>query len=240
MLSIVIPAYNEEKRIASTLSLLRKKFPSAYIIVVFEGDDNTPEVVKQYGGTVIINKTRIGKGGSIKIGVQKALGDKVLIIDADLPTLDVEKLVNVDADLVIAHRDVSTMPPIRRFLHHAFVFLTKLFFPSLYRFHDFQAGVKVVKLNKLKEILHELVMNDYVFDVNLVYSFVKRGYKVVEIPVKYYHKEEDSKISKKLIKIIIFMFLSLVKLRFFYSPFRKILYTKSFLKVQNWIINRLR
>lgn len=240
MLSIVIPAYNEEKRIANTIKVLKEKFPSAPIIVVFEGNDKTPDIVRQHGGIVIINNRRLGKGGSIKEGLKRVTGEKVLIIDADLPTLDLEKLVKSDADLVVAHRDVSTMPPIRRFLHHGFVFISKLFFPSLYKFHDFQAGIKLVRIDKVKEVLEELIMNDFVFDLNLIYSFVRRGFKVEEIPVNYIHKEEDSKISGKLLKIIIFMFLSVVKLRIFYSPFRKILFTKWFSRLQSWIIDRLR
>jgi len=240
MLSIVIPAYNEEKRIAKTLSLLRQKISNSEIIVVFEGNDKTPEIAKKFGAIIYVNETRLGKGGSIKVGIQNAKAERILIIDADLPTTEIEKIINQDADLVIAHRDISTMPRVRRFLHHGYMFLTKLMFPSLRRFSDLQAGVKLVKRDKIDQVMNELIMNDFVFDTNLIYSFLKHGFSVKEVPVRYEHEEEDSKISGKLFKIIIFMFLSLVKLRVFYSPFRGVLYTKTFLKLQDKIIKVLR
>ncbi|QIW23737.1 glycosyltransferase [Sulfolobus sp. S-194] len=240
MLCVIIPAYNEERRISQTLSLIKQKFPDVEIIVVFEGNDSTPEIVKKFGGIVYENRTRLGKGGSIKFGLQLVNEDKALVIDADLPTIEIEKVINGNADLVIGYRDLRSMPPKRRFLHHGYMFLVKLLFPSLRGFNDIQSGIKLINVRKAKEVLDELIMNDYVFDTNLVYAFVRRGYSVKEIPVSYNHEEEDSKISKNLIKIIIFMFLSLVKLRVYYSPFKKIIYTKTFLRVQDWLINKLR
>ncbi|MBP1357722.1 MAG: glycosyltransferase [Sulfolobus sp.] len=240
MLSIVIPAYNEEKRIADTLHFLRLKFPSSNIIVVFDGNDKTPDIAKKFGAFVYVNGARLGKGASIKLGLSIAKSNKILIIDADLPTDEVEKIITQDADLVIAHRDLSTMPRIRRFLHHGYNFLAKLLFPSLIRFKDLQAGVKLVKKEVTERIMDELIMNDFVFDTNLIYAFVRHGFKVKEVHVKYNHKEEDSKISGKLVKIVIFMALSLIKLRVYYSPFRRILYTKTFLKIQDKIIKMLR
>ena len=240
MLSIVIPAYNEERRIAKTLSFLRQKFPDSEIIVVFEGNDNTPEIARKFGTVIYVNKTRLGKGGSIKVGIRNAKAERILIIDADLPTTEIEKIINQDADLVIAHRDISTMPRLRRFLHHGYMLLAKIMFPSLMRFNDLQAGIKLARRDKIEMVMDELVLNDYVFDTNLVYSFIRHGFTVKEVPIKYNHEEEDSKISGKLIKIILFMFLSLVKLRVFYSPFRWVLYTRMFLKLQDKIIKALR
>lgn len=240
MISIVIPAYNEERRIAGTLSFLRQRFPESEIIVVFEGNDRTPEIARRFGAAIYVNKTRLGKGGSIKVGIKNAKAERILIIDADLPTTEIEKIVSQDADLVIAHRDISSMPRLRRFLHHGYMLLAKLMFPSLTKFNDLQAGVKLVKRDKIEMVMDELVMNDFVFDTNLVYAFIRHGFTVKEVPIKYNHEEEDSKISGKLIKIILFMFLSLVKLRVFYSPFRWVLYTKTFLKLQDRIIKALR
>jgi glycosyltransferase involved in cell wall biosynthesis len=242
MLSIVIPAYNEEKRIDRTLRELMNIFKDAEIIVVFEGDDSTPEIVRKYPVVLEINKKRLGKGGSIQRGIELAKREKVLVIDADLPVpLErLKEIVNINSDLIIPYRVIIGMPFKRKFLHNSFKFLVKLFFPSLREFNDFQGGVKLINREKALKVLDELIMNDLLIDVNLIYAFKRRGFNVKEVAVEYIHDETNSKISKKLLKVILLMFLSLIKLRVYYSPFKWVIFTKTYLKVQNWILERLR
>ncbi len=242
MLSIVIPAYNEEKRINMTLGSLKNWLPNSEIIVVFDGNDNTPEIAKKYGAKVIEYKIRLGKGAALREGIIKSMNKKILMLDADLPVTikDLTKILLTDADLVLPKRKIIGMPLRRRFLHKAFILLVKIFFPSLFRISDFQSGVKLIDKEKVSNLIDELIINDLLFDVNLIYAFKKRGYRIKEVEISYIHDESNSKISKKLIKVIILMFLSLVKLRVYYSPFRKILYTNTFNRVQSYILNKLR
>lgn len=242
MLSIVIPAYNEERRIGNTLSKLKSWYSSSEIIVVFDGNDNTPEVVKEYNVKLYVSKERLGKGASLRRGIEFSSYEKILLIDADLPVTreDLDKIITTDADLVITNRKIVGMPWKRRFLHKGFIVLTKLFFPSLRKFKDFQSGVKLINREKALSVLDNLIINDFLFDVNLIYEFKRRGYSVKEVEITYIHDETDSKISSKLFKIIIFMFLSLLKLRVYYSPFKGILKTKAFLKAQDLILRILR
>ncbi|MCY0883931.1 MAG: glycosyltransferase [Acidianus infernus] len=242
MLSIVIPAYNEERRIGNTLSKLKSWYSSSEIIVVFDGNDNTPEVVKEYNVKLYVNKERLGKGASLRRGIEFSSYEKILLIDADLPVTreDLDKIITTDADLVITNRKIVGMPWKRRFLHKGFIVLTKLFFPSLRKFKDFQSGVKLINREKALSVLDNLIINDFLFDVNLIYEFKRRGYSIKEVEISYIHDETDSKISSKLFKIIIFMFLSLLKLRVYYSPFKGILKTKAFLKAQDLILRILR
>ncbi|AWR98325.1 glycosyltransferase [Acidianus sulfidivorans JP7] len=244
MLSIIIPAYNEEKRIANTLTKLKRLFPGSEILVIFEGTDQTPEIAKKFNVTVIENEKRIGKGASIKKGLEISKGDKIMLIDADFPTTpdDIEKLINESDkyDLIIPKRKIIGMPLKRRFLHKSFIALVKIFFPCLFKFSDFQSGIKIMKKDKVKNVIDDLIINDLLFDVNLIYLFKKRKFKIAEIEISYLHDETNSKISKKLIKIIILMFLSLVKLRVYFSPLKKTLETKTYLKIQNFILQKLR
>ena len=242
MISIIIPAFNEERRIGRTLEKISSTLPNAEIVVVFDGHDNTPEVVKKFPVKLLISESRLGKGGAIKRGINESNFQRVLLLDADFPTTEEEldKILSTDADLVIPKRKIVGMPLKRKFLHKGFIIITKIFFPSLAKFSDFQAGVKLVNREKVLDILDELIINDFLFDVNLIYEFKRRHYKVKEVEINYIHDESDSKISKKLIKVIILMFLSLIKLRVYYSPFRKILYTKTYLKAQDYILRKLR
>lgn len=241
MLSIVIPAYNEEKRIGRTLKLL-SAWMKTEVVVVFDGSDNTPEVVKSFPVKLFVSKDRLGKGGALKVGIMNASSERVLVLDADLPVKreDLLKVISEDADLVVVKRKMVGMPMKRKFLHDSFVVLVKLFFPSLRGLSDFQGGVKLMNKDKALSIKDDLIIQDLLFDVNLIYAFKSKGYKIKEVEVDYIHDEVDSKISKKLAKVILLMFLSLVKLRVYYSPFREILKTNAFMRAQTFLLRVLR
>ncbi|QGR18592.1 glycosyltransferase [Stygiolobus azoricus] len=243
MISIIIPAYNEEKRIDKALKELTSRFPNSQIIVIFEGNDKTPEIVKRYRNAAIeINRIRLGKGGSLKKGIQLSSTEKVLLIDADIPVplSKIDEMTKVNADLVIINRVFKNQTKLRRFLHGGFKFLVKLFFPSLREIKDFQAGMKLVRRDSALKVLDELIINDFLFDINLIYAFKRRGFKIVQITAEYIHDDINSKISKSLLKVIILMFLSLIKLRVYYSPFRNVIYTRPFLYIQSKILELLR
>jgi len=242
MLSIVIPAFNEEKRIGYTLESISSWVSPAEILVIFDGNDRTPEVARKFPVKLYVSKKRLGKGGALKKGIENSSYQKVLLIDADLPIKeeDLDKIIGTKGDLVITRRKIIGMPLKRRFLHKSFIILTKMFFPSLVGFSDFQAGVKLLDKDKTMKLMDELIVNDLLFDVNLIYAFKRRKYNIREVEISYIHDETDSKISRKLFKVIVLMFLSLIKLRIYYSPFKAILKSKTFMRVQNFIIDKLR
>lgn len=241
---VVIPAYNEEKRIGRTLDALTVLPEVDAVLVVFEGNDRTAEIASQYQKVrVYVANTRLGKGGAIKKGIEEARAvEKIAVMDADLPVSpeNFRQLLRIDdADLVIVKRNFDNITKTRLVLHKGFKLLTKMFFPSLVWVGDFQAGVKVMRADKAKEVLNELVINDLLIDVNLIYAFKRRGYKIREVELPYVHDEANSKISKKLLKVILLMFLSLIKLRVYYSPFKGILSWKLYKKVEQRIIKAL-
>ncbi|MGC9105532.1 MAG: glycosyltransferase [Thermoprotei archaeon] len=240
---VVIPAYNEEKRIARTLSALIVLPFVNKVRVVFEGNDRTPLIARQFEKVEVFEASqRLGKGGAIKKGLElTSRGTRIILIDADLPVKPeyLRDLVYLDADLVITVRKFKNQSFARKFLHHSFKLLTKLFFPSLVTIRDFQSGAKVLDSDKGKEVLPELIINDYLIDVNLIYAFKKRGYKIAQVEVEYENDEAGSKISSRLLKVTVLMFLSLIKLRVFYSPFKGILRTKFYRSLEARILRAL-
>ncbi|MEM4746566.1 MAG: glycosyltransferase [Metallosphaera sp.] len=238
MLTVIIPAYNESHRIQRTLKKL-SKFDD--VIVIFDGNDDTPNVVRKFPVRLFISKERLGKGGALKTGISLSKGDRILTMDADFPVSeeDLKKLLETDADLVLPKRKILGMPLTRRFLHFSFIRLTKLLFPSL-KFQDFQSGVKLIRRDKALSVMNELIMNDLLFDVNLIYAFRRRGYVIKEVEISYIHDEKGSKISGRLIKVVLLMFLSLIKLRVYYSPFKSILDTRLYRRAQDFILKVLR
>jgi glycosyltransferase involved in cell wall biosynthesis len=95
-LSFVIPAYNEEKSIASVVTQLANKFPEAEILVVNDGsDDNTKDEAIKAGALVYSHPHCMGNGASVKDGIRYCSRDIIVLMDADgqHKPEDVEKLL---------------------------------------------------------------------------------------------------------------------------------------------------
>ena len=91
MISVVIPAYNEEKSIGNTIKEIQKVmkknkiYKNSEIIVVNDGStDNTAKVAEKFGAVVINNPSNQGYGFSLKRGIKQAKNETIVITDADL------------------------------------------------------------------------------------------------------------------------------------------------------------
>lgn len=94
--SVVIPAYNEEKYIGEVLNTVTQVPELLEIMVVSDGStDQTAGVVRQYPVTLIELTENVGKGGAMLIGAQKAQGEYILFLDADLIGLKVEHIYSL-------------------------------------------------------------------------------------------------------------------------------------------------
>lgn len=109
LISAIIPAYNEEKTIADVILPLTKTKEINEIIVVSDGSmDNTAEIARNAGATVIESKINIGKGGAMVLGLEKAQGEIILFLDADLIGLTeehvcqlLEPVLHGDAEMAV-------------------------------------------------------------------------------------------------------------------------------------------
>jgi glycosyltransferase involved in cell wall biosynthesis len=249
--SLVIPAYNEANRIESTLKDVmftldhELAFNRNYeLLIIMDGcKDGTPERVKaiikdHLGITAIVLPNRLGKGGAIIEALKYAKGDLIAFIDADgsIPLSELNKLIKLtdDYDLVIGSRykRTSVLPqrrPFSRFLFsRTFNVLTKVMFWRLRDIKDAQCGLKIFTKDLAHSVNNDLLTTDFVFDVNLIYSAVRHGFKVKEVGIAWFEKE-GGKLSKGLSKQSFIMLLSLLRLRIFYSPFRKFFFSNRFL-----------
>jgi glycosyltransferase involved in cell wall biosynthesis len=195
-LSIVIPAYNEEKRINNTLNdyLAFYNNKETEIIVVLNGcSDNTEKVVKEYQQKFpeilkYLNiKESIGKGGAVHEGFLQAKGELIGFVDADKATeaKEFNKLaVNIkEADGIVASRwlknsVIKNRTWLRKMASKVFALLVKAIFRM--PFTDTQCGAKLFKRDPLLTILPKLHEKGMAFDVELLYAFYTAGYKVKE------------------------------------------------------------
>jgi dolichyl-phosphate beta-glucosyltransferase len=211
--SIVIPAYNEAKRLPRTLqsmlAFLEKKSWEAEIIVVNDGStDETAEVVRQFAAkhpvvVLIDNLVNCGKGKAIRDGVQRARYDVILFADADdsTPITDAEKLaeaIDHGADIAMGSRwvdpdlQVHPQPWYRRLNGRLYNLLLRSILDL--DFKDTQNGFKAYSRSAAKTIFPLQRISGWGFDAEVLYLAKKFGYTVQEIPVEYTYYAEGSKI----------------------------------------------
>ncbi len=207
-LSIVVPAYNEEKRIKRTLECLVERFNgSCEIIIVSESNDETDNIVNEFSRNsatvkLVTSTKRLGKGGAFKKGVQNSHGDIVMLLDSDLPVpiSDVEKVASTvgKIDIAVASREVDgtkilVNPPLARvFAGKAFSHIFNALFDLKVR--DTQCGCKAFKREALQTVLSSVESNGFEFDAELLFKCKRRGYSIVEVPVTWSYKP-DSKLN---------------------------------------------
>lgn len=247
-LSVVIPAYNEAERIETTLSTLISPDNLLFnrtceVLIVMDGcTDNTPQVVKEIinqckNATALVFPERLGKGGAIIQALNYTRGDVIAFIDADgsISPSELRKLIELTDyyDLVIGSRyqKNSKLELKRSFkrtvMSRSFNVISKLMFWRLKDIKDTQCGVKVFSKRLIDSIRNDFLITDFAFDVNLIYSSLSFGFKVKEVGIKWMD-QRGSKLSGGLLKHAFIMFFSLMRLRLYYSRFRKILYSKEF------------
>lgn len=231
-LSIVIPVFNEEKRIHSSLSKIvdyvEKKGISdnSEIIVVNDGSlDNTASVINQFKEennliTLIDYKDNKGKGYAVKKGILSAKGEYILFMDADLstPLEEINKLIwnlNMDYDLSIGSRGLKDskiirhQPKYRETMGKIFNLIIRLLLIKNIR--DTQCGFKCFKKEVAREIFNKTKINGFSFDVEALYIAQRKGYRIKEIPIQWYNFP-DTKV--RAIKDSLNMLLEIFKIKF--------------------------
>jgi dolichyl-phosphate beta-glucosyltransferase len=230
-ISIVIPAYNEEKRIGKTLKKVYEYFKEKKIefeiIVVDDGsNDKTVEIVENFSFDkkeirILKHEKNMGKGAAVKTGILNAKGELILFTDADLstPIEEFEKLKNEienGYDIAIGSRGlkdskiVIPQPFYRRIIGRIFPLLVRLL--VINDFKDTQCGFKLFKKEVGKKIFSQLKTNGFAFDVEVLARGKKENFKIAEVGVVWYNSPE-SKVS--VLKAPVKMFLELNKIKKF-------------------------
>lgn len=208
-LSIIIPAYNEEKRIASSLAKVMVYMSNAYrsweIILVDDGSvDRTShvarEVIKDERLTIIKNPVNMGKGYSLKRGVLSSRGDVILLSDADLST-PIEELENMlrwidkGYDVVIGSRALPDsnvtvpQPRYREMMGKIFNLLVRVF--VIRGFKDTQCGFKCFRREPALKIFSLQKIRGFAFDVEVLLIAKRLVFKVKEVPVRWLNSAES-------------------------------------------------
>ena len=206
--SIVIPAFNESARLPATLAsvmdCIRTHGWAAEIIMVNDGStDATAEVVRAFARTapelrLLENPGNRGKGYSVRSGILAARGEVALFTDSDLsaPIEEAERLfsaIEQGADIAIgsrwleSDRQTQRQPLYRQFFGRCFNAVTR----AVMRlpFADTQCGLKAFTREAAQTIFQLQTIERWGFDPEILLIGLKRGFRIVEVPVSWAHDE---------------------------------------------------
>lgn len=235
-LSIVVPAYNEERRLGPMLERYLAYFQARYgadfeLIVVVNGSTDRTEAVARActagapQAAVLVEPRRVGKGAAIMQGFAAARGELVGFVDADgaTPPEAFQDLADNlrDADVIIASRwmkgaAVNPRQPLdRRAASRIFNALVRLMFGI--KITDTQCGAKLLSRRAVQAVLPELGLTRWAFDVDLLFQARRKGFKITEWPTTW-NDMAGSRLNVP--RASLEMALAIARLRLLYSPLR--------------------
>jgi dolichyl-phosphate beta-glucosyltransferase len=227
LLSLIIPAYNEGKRLPQTLPQViefaqAQPYRSEIIVVNNNSSDETHSIAQEFADEFpfvqVLDEPEQGKGAAVRSGMLAANGEYLFMADADLsmPIEEVAKFLPPqlsDYDVAIASREIAgavrfNEPHYRHFMGRVFNFLVRIL--AVHGFQDTQCGFKCFRRQVALDILTNQSINGWAFDVELLYIAQRRGYNIVEVPIHWYYRV-NSRISP--LNDAINMFREVIKIR---------------------------
>lgn len=211
MVSLIIPCFNEEKRLGKSLEKLKeflKDFNQEIeVIIVDDGSsDNTYKLALSYAPSfknlkvIALDRNR-GKGAAVNRGFQESGGEIVVFTDADFstPISEINKLlikINEGNDIVIGSRalDRSSVKKHQKFLREMMGRTFNLFVKLLAvrGISDTQCGFKAFYKPTCTKVFERQTIFDFGFDVEILFIARKFGLKIAEVPVLWYNDERSS------------------------------------------------
>lgn len=218
LLTIVIPAYNEEKRLPESLrqiaKFLRGQPYAAEVIVVENGStDDTSGVVTRFGAeetgseepfALRLLHSAPGKGAAVKMGMLAGRGEYLFICDADL-SMPIEEIVKflpprltyTRHAIAIGSREIPGSvrydePSYRHLMGRVFNFIVRvLAIPGV---EDTQCGFKCFTREAAQTIFPLQTIDGWGFDIEVLFIGLRHGFTLTEVPINWYYKD-NSRIS---------------------------------------------
>ncbi len=209
-ITAILPVFNEERRILFTLKQLEqfnngRPNPVRFTVVDDGSTDKTFLIVKDFADSrPWINCMKLpgnkGKGAAIKEGVNKADGKFVFFMDADLPVplLTITEAIPIlesGVDIVLGSRThpqskILNQTPLRKVISRIGNILIRV--STGLPFRDTQCGFKGFTRAASKELFSRLEIDGYMFDVEILLTASKAGFRIREIPVQWSNVPDGS------------------------------------------------
>lgn len=207
-LSLIIPAYNEEGRLPSTLKqvddFIKAQTYSSEVLVIENGSQDktfaiTQDFVKHYQNFSVQRTAERGKGLAVRQGMLSATGEYRMMIDADLsmPVDQINRFLppaQKGTEIVIASREahgaVRFNEPGYRHIGGRVIntMIRVMAFPGL---QDTQCGFKCFRAKAAEDLFTRQTIMGWAFDVEILYIARMRGYSIVELPIPWYFSKQS-------------------------------------------------
>ena len=207
-LSIVIPAYNEEKRLPDSLpkiiNFVQQQDYETEVIVVDDGStDRTADVVREFQKDApFLSLSQVehgGKGHAVKAGMLQAKGEYLFLCDSDLsmPIEEVSKFLPpmLDTyDVAIASREIKGArrydePSYRHLMGRVFNLIVSLL--AVHGIQDTQAGFKCFGRKAAQQLFPLQTIKGWGFDVEILFIAQRKHLQIVEVPINWYYKNRS-------------------------------------------------
>ena len=226
MISVIIPAYNEENAITDTINQIKnvlKKYKNTEIIVINDAStDNTRENALKTGVRVIDNKSNKGYGYSLKTGIKQAKYNTIIITDADLtyPFDKIPEMLKIKEkgyDMVVGSRTGKYYK--ESFFKNFLRKVLKLFveFMADQEIKDINSGLRIFDKDTVLQYLPRLC-DTFSFTTSQTLAYMMNGYKVNYLDIPYYKRVGKSKV--KLFKYSFITFKYILQAGIYYKPIK--------------------
>jgi glycosyltransferase involved in cell wall biosynthesis len=203
-LSIIIPAYNEEKTISRIINKVRNSrlngIEKEIIVIDDFSKDKTKKILSGIKGIkCLFHKYNQGKGAAIRTGLNHATGDIILIQDADLeydpkeypkllkPILEGKAKVVYGSRLNAIRKNIRNMYKLHYIGNMFLTLMTNALFHA--KISDMETGYKVFRKEVIKGI--RLRARRFDFEPEITAKIMKRGYRIIEVPIGFAGRKFD-------------------------------------------------
>ena len=214
---VIIPAYNEEKSIFRVVSSVKDEYPDLTVVVIDDGsDDNTAEIARQAGGTVLCHPFNMGYGVTIQTGYKYALSGnyKYLVqIDGDgqhetkdIETL-LENLADGSCDIVLGSRFLGSISYKSTLYRHIGTLFFRNFLRlfSITKITDPTTGFQAMNRKVLKIFAQDSFPCDYP-DADVIIMLSKLNIRIKEVPVRMYNNHNDKSMHSNPFNVLYYLF----------------------------------
>ena len=229
LLSLILPAYNEEKRLPECMEkvagfIASHSEPIEVLIVENGSSDRTLEMAREYaekypGWLKVLHEDTPGKGNAVRRGMLEATGKYRMFADVDfsMPISEVDHFIPPALEgyqVAIGSREVKgavryNEPASRHFTGRVFNLIVRILL-GLPTIHDTQCGFKSFSAEAAEKLFSVQRINGWAFDAEVLYIAKHKGYKIIEVPVQWYY-DGNSKIN--VIRDSLKMFRELLQIR---------------------------